>query len=123
MRASCQVFTGYSRTAIVEIDCLSDGVDCNNLRSSNSMVVTDLKHIYWRSRRGMLELELQLIPFVRDHFSSLTEQEQRCYEQMLDLEDWQLFDWVQGRETPADPLVRQVVEKIIATPAAPSSVF
>ncbi len=87
------------------------------------MVVTDLKHIYWRSRRGMLELELQLIPFVRDHFPSLTEQEQRCYEQMLDLEDWQLFDWVQGRETPADPLVRQVVEKIIATPAAPSSVF
>ena len=87
------------------------------------MVVTDLKHIYWRSRRGMLELELQLIPFVRDRFSSLTEQEQRCYEQMLDLEDWQLFDWVQGRETPADPLVRQVVEKIIATPAAPSSVF
>ena len=82
------------------------------------MVVTDLKHIYWRSRRGMLELELQLIPFVRDHFSSLTEREQRCYEQMLDLEDWQLFDWVQGRETPADPLVRQVVEKIIATPAA-----
>ena len=70
------------------------------------MVVTDLKHIYWRSRRGMLELELQLIPFVRDHFSSLTEQEQRCYEQMLDLEDWQLFDWVQGRETPADPMVK-----------------
>ena len=55
------------------------------------MVVTDLKHIYWRSRRGMLELELQLIPFVRDHYADLSEQEQRCYEQMLDLEDWQLL--------------------------------
>jgi antitoxin CptB len=60
---------------------------------------------------------------VRDHFGSLSEQEQRCYEQMLDLEDWQLFDWVQGREIPSDPLVKQLIDKIIATPASPSTVF
>ena len=86
------------------------------------MAVSDLKHIYWRSRRGMLELELQLIPFARDHYASLSAAEQRCYEQMLDLEDWQLFDWVQGREEPTDPLIKQVVEKIIATPAAPATI-
>ena len=71
----------------------------------------------------MLELELQLLPFVRDRFADLSDAEQRCYEQMLDLEDWQLFDWVQGRETPADPLVKKVVDKIIATPAAPTTIF
>ena len=86
------------------------------------MAVTDLKHIYLRSRRGMLELELQLIPFARDHYVSLSAAEQRCYEQMLDLEDWQLFDWVQGREVPTDPLIKQVVDKIIATPAAPATI-
>ena len=86
------------------------------------MAVPDLKHIYWRSRRGMLELELQLIPFARDQFAELSDAEQRCYEQMLDLEDWQLFDWVQGREVPEDPLVKQVVDKIIATPAAPTTI-
>ena len=85
------------------------------------MAVTDLKHIYWCSRRGMLELELQLIPFARDHYASLSAAEQRCYEQMLDLEDWQLFDWVQGREVPTDPLIKQVVDKIIAPPAAPAT--
>ena len=71
----------------------------------------------------MLELELQLLPFVRDRFADLSDAEQRCYEQMLDLEDWQLFDWVQGREIPADPSVKKVVDKIIATPAAPTTIF
>ena len=75
----------------------------------------DLKQIYWRSRRGMLELELKLVPFVRDHFAELTEQEQHAYEAMLGEEDWQLFDWLQGRETPEDPCTRRVVDKIIAS--------
>jgi len=33
-----------------------------------------------------------------------------------------LFDWVQGREVPTDPLIKQVVDKIIATPAAPATI-
>ena len=76
---------------------------------------TDLKHIYWRSRRGMLELELKLVPFIRDHFNDLSVIEQRTYEAMLNEEDWQLYDWVQGREVPDDPLVKQIVDIIIAS--------
>lgn len=76
---------------------------------------TDLKHIYWRSRRGMLELELKLVPFVRDHFNNLTAVEQKVYEAMLNEEDWQLYDWMQGREVPDDALVRALVDKIIAS--------
>ena len=75
----------------------------------------DLKHIYWRSRRGMLELELKLVPFVRDHFHELDPAEQKVYETLLAEEDWQLLDWLQGREVPEDPLTRQVVDKIIAS--------
>jgi len=75
---------------------------------------TDLKHIYWRSRRGMLELELKLVPFVRDEFARLSKAEQAVYESMLGEEDWQLYDWIHGRAIPVDPLVKQVVDKIIA---------
>ncbi len=76
---------------------------------------THLKHIYWRSRRGMLELELKLVPFVRDHYASLSPGEQSTYENMLEEEDWQLFDWLQGREVPEDALTKTVVDKIIAS--------
>ena len=75
--------------------------------------LTDLKHIYWRSRRGMLELELKLVPFVRDHFDNLSDAEQFAYEALLEEEDWQLFDWLQGREVPDDALTKQVIDKII----------
>ena len=78
------------------------------------MSATDLKQIYWRSRRGMLEIEAKLVPFIRDHFQELSSAEQKAYEAMLDLEDWEIFNWLQGREIPKDPLMRQVIEKIIA---------
>ena len=50
------------------------------------MIPVDLKHIYWRSRRGLTELELKLVPFVRDCFD-LSEDEQALYEELLDWED------------------------------------
>lgn len=77
------------------------------------MNTTDLKQIYWRSRRGMLEIEAKLVPFIRDHFQDLSLEEQTLYEQMLDLEDWEIFDWLQRREIPDDPKVLALVEKII----------
>ena len=54
----------------------------------------------------MLELELKLIPFLRDDFSTLSEAEQQAYARMLEEEDWQLFDWLQQREIPQDKLIQ-----------------
>jgi antitoxin CptB len=74
---------------------------------------TQHKQIYWRSRRGMLEVEAKLVPFVRDHFDDLDADEQRAYEAMLAEEDWQIFDWLQGRETPTDETLKRVIAKIV----------
>ena len=78
------------------------------------MISADLKHIYWRSRRGLTELELKLVPFVRDRFHGLAEDEQALYEELLDWEDVDLYDLLQGRITSDDPLVTGLVEKIIS---------
>jgi len=42
-----------------------------------------LQHIYWRSRRGMLELELKLVPFVRDEYAQLSVAQQAVYARLL----------------------------------------
>ncbi len=60
----------------------------------------------------MLELELKLVPFARDCFDALPSAEQAAYESMLGEEDWQIFDWIQGRETPDDPVLQSVLRKI-----------
>lgn len=71
-----------------------------------------LKEIYWRSRRGMLELELKLVPFVRDCYPSLSPDMQAAYVALLAEEDWQIFDWIQGKETPEDDTMRNLVASI-----------
>ena len=69
--------------------------------------------LYWRSRRGMLELDLQLHPFLEQAFFSLEENEKEGYEKLLLEEDWQIYDWLRGVSTPKDEDVALVVDKII----------
>ena len=69
--------------------------------------------LYWRSRRGMLELDLQLQPFLEESFFSLEENEKEGYEKLLLEEDWQIYDWLRGVTTPVDEDVALVVDKII----------
>ena len=75
---------------------------------------------YWRSRRGMQELDMLLIPFVEEHLHTLPEPLQRSYIEFIDREDWELFDWLQGRDVPSDPQSRDLVERILAA-AKPAS--
>lgn len=72
----------------------------------------DLKEIYWRSRRGMLELELKLVPFVRDCFSNLDVELQKTYVELLAEEDWQIYDWLQDKETPDKSVMIELVLRI-----------
>ncbi len=68
--------------------------------------------IYWRSRRGLLELELLLIPFVRDRFDGLPENEQDDYIRLLEHDDLDMYDWIQGRSDPEDESLRAIVSRI-----------
>jgi len=74
----------------------------------------EYKRIYWASRRGMLELDLVLMPFVERHLRSLDEHAQRQYVRLLESEDTELFAWFLGRERPTDPELAGIVEQIIA---------
>ena len=69
--------------------------------------------LYWRSRRGMLELDLQLQPFLKQSFFSLEENEKEGYEKLLLEEDWQIYDWLRGVTTPVGEDAALVVDKII----------
>ena len=61
----------------------------------------------------MLELDLQLQPFLEQSFFSLEENEKEGYEKLLLEEDWQIYDWLRGVTTPVDEDVALVVDKIM----------
>ncbi|MDB2549310.1 succinate dehydrogenase assembly factor 2 [Porticoccaceae bacterium] len=68
--------------------------------------------LMWASRRGMLELDLILQPFVENTFDSLPENDQLRFEALLEREDQQLFMWLMKREQPTDPDTQRVVQII-----------
>lgn len=66
----------------------------------------------WASRRGMLELDLILQPFVENTYDSLCEDDQLRFEALLEREDQQLFVWLMKREQPTDPDTQRIVQII-----------
>lgn len=72
------------------------------------------RRLRWRSRRGMLELELALAPFVAKRLDSLSEAERASYARLLEHDDWDIFDWVQDRSDPDDPELLAIVRQIRA---------
>ena len=69
-----------------------------------------LKKLRWQSRRGMKELDVLLEAFLVDQAGPLTEGAWPELEDLLRLEDDVLFDWVSGRDLPADPALLKLID-------------
>lgn len=66
----------------------------------------------WQCRRGMLELDLILLPFVNDNLDQLTEEQFAAFELLLSNSDPELYAWLMGTEHPADREQLSIVELI-----------
>ena len=74
----------------------------------------ELNRLRWRSRRGMLELDLLLLPFFDDEFRQLPVAEQTAFIRLLEQEDPDLLEWFSRKGVPDDQELGQLVEKILA---------
>ncbi len=73
----------------------------------------NLNRLYWHSRRGMLELDLLLLPFVEHAFTDLSQEDKEDYIALLECEDQDLFTWLMQRNTPIDPNHARVINLIL----------
>jgi antitoxin CptB len=74
----------------------------------------DLKKLAWHSRRGMLELDLILLPFVEQSLPHLTEHQFMLYQDLLAQEDQDLFAWFTRREVAPTENLCEIVEYILS---------
>ena len=65
-----------------------------------AMNMIDRGRARWRSRRGMLELDLILVAFVEREFDLLGAADQARYIELLTLDDFEIWDWLQGVAEP-----------------------
>ena len=69
--------------------------------------------LLWASRRGMLELDLILTPFVENVYDTLPKGDQLRFEVLLECEDQTLFMWFMQRENPSDPNMDRIIKIIM----------
>ena len=69
----------------------------------------EIKRIRWRSRRGLLELDLVLERFLAGHFATLDERQLQAYRRLLDLPDNDFLDAVDGKAELGDPELMEII--------------
>lgn len=74
---------------------------------------TELNRLYWHSRRGMLELDVLLVPFVREVYPTLDERDRERYRKLLECEDQDMFGWFMQRAEPEDADLQRMVSMIL----------
>ncbi|OUL58636.1 succinate dehydrogenase assembly factor 2 [Pseudoalteromonas ulvae] len=78
------------------------------------MIQLDNKaRLRWACRRGMLELDVLLMPFVEQGYDALTEADKYIFQRLLTQEDPELFAWFMGHETSSDSELDYMVKLIL----------
>lgn len=72
----------------------------------------DINRLMWGSRRGMLELDLILQPFVERVYPGLPLEDQQRFQSLLEEQDQDLFAWFLHRTQPQDPDLQRIVQII-----------
>lgn len=67
----------------------------------------------WAARRGMLELDLVLEPYVLQRYPLLEEADRARFEQLMLCEDQELFGWLLQRGQPQDEALAMIVDDIL----------
>ena len=73
----------------------------------------EINRLYWHSRRGMLELDVLLVPFTKEVYATLNQVDRDLYVRLLTCEDQDMFGWFMQRSEPDDADLRRIVRMIL----------
>ncbi|MCL9781530.1 succinate dehydrogenase assembly factor 2 [Vibrio sp. S4M6] len=76
--------------------------------------VEEKARIKWACRRGMLELDVVIMPFFEECFNSLSESEQKDFVSLLECDDPDLFAWIMGHRRSENLVHAAMVDKLVA---------
>ncbi len=80
---------------------------------ANPNEVAERNKLRWRSRRGMLELDLLLIPFFDAVFLDLGTDARRTFVKLLDQDDPDLLMWFSRKSRPEDAELAEMIDLIL----------
>lgn len=104
------MINSYVIAKLIKISARS--VECNDgfeLVMSENRLKSKLS---WQCRRGMLELDVILMPFLAQHYDQLNAQQQSEFELLLNEADPDLYTWIMGFGECENPQLRTSVKII-----------
>ena len=65
--------------------------------------------LHWRCRRGVRELDVLFTSFVQDHYHGLSLDTQATFQELLEVQDPVIMDWLFGKYEPEEPSMRDLI--------------
>lgn len=76
------------------------------------MELMNIARVRWACRRGMLELDVLLQPFVETKYQDLSDQDKLDFIRLLTGEDPELFAWFMGHEQCPDLALAKMIIQV-----------
>jgi antitoxin CptB len=73
-----------------------------------------LGRLRWRTRRGTRELDALFGGWLDERFASANEAQQQAFDELLDVQDPDLWDWVMGHSRPERADWQAIIDDIRA---------
>jgi len=85
------------------------------MSAETELIQTIRARLQWRCRRGMLELDLLLQPFVEKAYETLSEEEKQQFHALLDFQDQELLECLMLQKSPEDESLNDIIRKVRST--------
>jgi antitoxin CptB len=82
---------------------------------AGAVTEVELRRLHWHCRRGLLELDLALVRFLDRHAPSLTRAELGVVNELLELSDSELWDFISGRKECRIEYQMEILRKLQET--------
>ena len=66
--------------------------------------------LHWRCRRGVRELDVLFTRFVSEHYPQLNSEQKAVFQEMLEVQDPVIMDWLFGKYEPESERMKQMVD-------------
>jgi len=86
---------------------------CRLFEERSMVEDVEINRLYWHSRRGMLELDVLLVPFTKEVYATLDKVDRDLYVRLLTCEDQDMFGWFMERAESEDPELQRMVRMIL----------
>ena len=83
-----------------------------------AITAAEVRRLRWQCRRGMLELDHLLMPFLEHGYSALDAAGRADFNRLLGQQDQDLSDWFMSRRVPEDPRMHRLIRHIVEVVAA-----